>query len=218
MNIRDRTIGSIAAVLAIVSAPVAASAEATLTLPPEREAGMVLDADKASLVSVLDELATRTGMVIKGRRHISDREISGYYEGDMPLVLEALLQRESYTVILGSETGKGYTRVEKIIFTGQSERIPVKQVAPVAIRAPDEPKAAKVEPAATPEPSSAAPPVRKAERSPPPPPIPPQIDVRVLHAISRPPPDTKEGQRFDAAVEKTRKELEEALAPLRNLR
>ena len=75
MNQRDRTIGSkalrlsairisIAAALALSGPQGTAQAEATLMLPPEIETGVVLETDRISLLSVLDELATRTGMVI----------------------------------------------------------------------------------------------------------------------------------------------------------
>ena len=157
MNRRDRTIGlktlrlsamrmSIAVMLVFSGSQGTAQAETTLILPPEIEAGMVLDADKASLLSILDELATRTGMVIKGRRRITDREINGHYEGDMPVVLKALLKNESYTMILSLAGGQGYTPVEKIIFTRQSERTLVRPARQAVTQTPEKSKAAKVRP------------------------------------------------------------------------
>lgn len=200
----------------------AALADATISMPPERETGLVVIAREASLLSLIDDLAARTGMVVKGLRHIVDREISGSYEGDMPVVLEALLKNESYMLVLGSAGGLGYTPVEKIIFTGQSEWTPpVKQADQDVTQKPDNPKTASVQPqkpeAETPEPMRTSPQVQTTITSPPPP-EPPQVEAWILRAISRPPSDTIEGRRFDAAFEELSKELEQTLAPLKNLR
>jgi len=173
-------------------------AQATLTLPPERENGLALTAEKVSLLSILDDLAKQTGMVILGRQHITDRQISGRYEGDMPEVVRKLLRGETYMLVLGTPGDQGYTQVETLIFIPGSEPDLAAHFGQI-----DTPVQAEQLGIAEVNDSPVAPPA---------------ITARLLRVISPPPLDTPERERFDTAVAKVRKELEQKLLPLINLR
>ena len=224
MNNRDRTIGSLSlrfsvlrtmifTLFVLAGASGTVLAQATLTLPPERENGLALTAEKVSLLSILDDLAEQTGMVILGRQHITDRQISGRYEGDMPEVVRKLLRGETYMLVLGTPSDQGYTQVETLIFIPgsepdlaahfgqidtpvQAEQLGIPGVIDTSVQA-EQPGIAEVNDS---------------------PVAPPAITARLLRVISPPPLDTPERERFDTAVAKVRKELEQKLLPLINLR
>jgi len=172
--------------------------QTTLTMPPERKEGLLLRVEKAPLLSVLDELAKHTGLVISGRQHVSDRKISGRYEGDLPDILESLLRSENYALWLSKPSDGRYPRVQKIIFSPKLEGPYTANTPGRAEDRPDPTKPTKN---------------RVQSKSPVKLKVAPVINSRLREAISPPPPDTPERERFDAALKK----LENQLAPLRNL-
>ena len=225
MELRNSSLRTlIAAVLVLIGTTGDVVAQAHLTNPAKQDDGLARSFDNVSLLSILDDLAKRTGMVIEGRHLVTDRQISGRYEGHELEVLKRLLRGERYMLLLGASDDQGNATAETIIFLRRSKwKLP--DNIEIVDRGPGNPN-----PNSNPIDNlgvADAPAVNKSNMPNFEPrvseaseihPVPPAIGGRLRQAISPPPSGTPERHRFDAAVAEVRNELERTLRPLRNLR